>query len=103
MQSIVQETDVSILVFVDLALEGLLILAIPYRRTLVSILVFVDLALEATYRIAPKHLGDMFQSLFSWIWLSKFHHVSLSTGEPYCFNPCFRGSVLSKIMITLWT
>ena len=87
---------VSILVFVDLALEVRYRTAWnadlricfnpcfrgsgsrrPYHRlysaneSKVSILVFVDLALEAHMAICAGKYLSLFQSLFSWIWLSK--------------------------------
>ena len=76
----------------DLALEDISGLSIILTDH-VSILVFVDLALEVN--LEASYLGFsvrfLFQSLFSWIWLSKRIFSSFSP-PMISFNPCFRGS-----------
>ena len=57
---------VSILVFVDLALEGAVV-TYNKQAIVVSILVFVDLALEGWTLEAANSALQSFQSLFSWI------------------------------------
>jgi len=57
--------DVSILVFVELALD-VPIGAYLFRRHWVSILVFVELALDVYILISRKYYRTKFQSLFSW-------------------------------------
>ena len=55
----------------------------------------MDLALEGDTIV--KSLADIrFQSLFSWIWLSKSFRCGSIAASEGGFNPCFRGSVLSK-------
>ena len=95
-------------------------------RIRVSILVFVDLALEVSILIYDIRYLMMFQSLFSWIWLSKkiinmettrcisdvsilvFVDLALEVSGINrrffgigCFNPCFRGSG-SRRSISAW-
>jgi len=79
---------VSILVFVDVALERLPPLP-PMLHFHVSILVFVDVALElCCYEEEESY--DEFQSLFSWMSLwNRRGYPSGSCGTS--FNPCFRG------------
>ena len=63
-----------------------------HRALHVSILVFVDLALEVD---PAKQRGvwlTVFQSLFSWIWLSKVENQTYTQTITLSFNPCFRGS-----------
>jgi len=105
---------VSILVFVDVALEQLH-RRFPLLPPQVSILVFVDVALELS--CAEDHAGTepVFQSLFSWMslwngnissWKTDGSGVSILVfvdvalelkiqefviGVILCFNPCFRG------------
>ena len=57
---------VSILVFVELALESILLETHFLLVNLVSILVFVELALEFYAYLAGVGLIVLFQSLFSW-------------------------------------
>ena len=63
-----------------------------YRGVRVSILVFVDLALEVIDEIDARGCQVKFQSLFSWIWLSKCLVLQLGHQISLGFNPCFRGS-----------
>ena len=75
----------------DLALEVCNVTSI-FSLIHVSILVFVDLALEVEGTNDATAAATEFQSLFSWIWLSKYQ-VSINVpGIMPRFNPCFRGS-----------
>ena len=107
---------VSILVFVELALDGWIRRDFLPELQGVSILVFVELALDDRGNSSFRGEEPWFQSLFSWNlllmiswppWLPPEHPVSilvfvelaLDAGRqrtpmrpPGCFNPCFRGT-----------
>jgi len=87
--------DVSILVFMDLALEGSD--ALDYIHDVgVSILVFMDLALEDMHFLKLKHLlYSLFQSLFLWILLSKINSY-FSASQQFVFQSLFLWILLSK-------
>ena len=98
---------VSILVFVELALDGsgpfkdsvsilvfveLALLDVLPSGCLVSILVFVELALDVwAYPKIPK-ADFSFQSLFSWNLLLMDGLRNQAASANIGFNPCFRGT-----------
>src|SRR5208337_1850978 len=84
----VSPSHVSILVLVDVSLEGHPRLPGP-PAPLVSILVLVDVSLEAqtVYCVCQ---AVKFQSLFSWMFRSKSGLTGTITRHR-CFNPCSRG------------
>ncbi len=82
--------EVSILVFLELALEVLFVsYIIPHLS--VSILVFLELALEDLITLRGISPINMFQSLFSWNLPSKYKTYK-ERGWIDCFNPCFLGT-----------
>ena len=81
---------VSILVFVELALDALVSSVVPAISSKVSILVFVELALD----VAPVQIKQLvgfkgFQSLFSWNLLLMSKVAVVATGGAR-FNRWFR-------------
>ena len=106
---------VSILVFVELALDGSVrsslsgrslefqslfswnlllmgeLLRPRWRSHRVSILVFVELALDGNFQ-SWRPIDIKFQSLFSWNLLLMFTTNGLMPSRCICFNPCFRGT-----------
>ena len=58
----------------------------------VSILVFVELALDGLAAGAVGVAAVGFQSLFSWNLLLMGESMALTTPRMACFNPCFRGT-----------
>ena len=83
--------DVSILVFVELALDGKRVLE-ANGRIGVSILVFVELALDARIAGNGPRIHILFQSLFSWNLLLMGSEGAPDATTPKRFNPCFRGT-----------
>ena len=83
---------VSILVFVELALDGLKMLSEMLMR-LVSILVFVELALDALNGedviAALYHVSIL---VFVELALDGSRHANLAGRSTTSFNPCFRGT-----------
>ena len=87
--------EVSILVFMDLSLEGVIAGQISDDSDPVSILVFMDLSLEEA-----RILAWAFRYIVS---ILVFMDLSLEGGGPIasakikkCFNPCFHGSLSGR-------
>jgi len=75
---------------VELALDGILGPG-SIHRCFVSILVFVELALDGQEAV-EFYLEAAFQSLFSWNLLLMSTHGAAVSALTSCFNPCFRGT-----------
>ena len=82
---------VSILVFVDLALEAIVTESHALAPIVVSILVFVDLALEVGYPLSLPSVKSGFNPCFRGSG-SRRGTIVKRSGEILGFNPCFRGS-----------
>ena len=82
---------VSILVFVDLALEGMALMLWTPIANMVSILVFVDLALEVTSTRSSSANARVSILVFVDLALEDRYLRRRETMYPG-FNPCFRGS-----------
>src|SRR5208283_3943315 len=87
---------VSILVLVDVSFEGA---GVTHHGTTfyVSILVLVDVSFEAASLIEMSD-WDAFQSLFSWMFRSKYQTLFLAD-ILICFNPCSRGCFVRSLQV----
>ena len=83
---------VSILVFVELALDVRCSENTSNNPIVVSILVFVELALDGPVRRHTDTENLEFQSLFSWNLLLMEDSISIIMRVLLGFNPCFRGT-----------
>ena len=94
-----RQIGVSILVFVELALELGPSQRLPLRRH-VSILVFVELALEPTevglHRLPPRSFNPCFCGTGARTW-----HKTTTNVKPAGFNPCFCGTGARTVTRTL--